>query len=67
MSSYYVYFLDGNGRVYTRREIENDGDAQAIEAATTLLMAHPMRHLGAEVWQGARLVRKLAWASTTPE
>jgi hypothetical protein len=67
MSDYYVYFLDENGRVYARQEITNDGDAQAIEAATKLLMAYEMRHPSAEVWQGSRLVRKLTRATTMLE
>jgi hypothetical protein len=67
MPDYYVYFLNDNGRVYARQDIKKDGDVQAIEAATELLMIYQMRHPAAEVWQGSRMVRKLTRASMMME
>ena len=51
--TYYVYRLDSTARIVSRRAIDADDDADAVEKASKMLKAP---HHGAEVWLRDRLI-----------
>jgi hypothetical protein len=53
MPTFRCYFLDGDGHIKSRTEIEVDGLPQAIEQALKLLKEQPEGR-AVEVWQGAQ-------------
>ena len=58
MPGFRCYFLDREGHIKGRTEIQADALSEAIERALELLTAHPEHH-GIEVWSGLqRLYRQ---------
>lgn len=55
MTSYRLYFLDGQGHIRNALEMECESDAEAMHAAQKLGGRVPM-----ELWSLARLVAKFA-------
>jgi hypothetical protein len=53
MRNYRLYLLDQNDRIQSAVELQCDDDADAIQMARSLLDG-PM-----ELWEGARIVRRL--------
>lgn len=52
MADYYLYLLDGSGRIVRRVDLEGCADD---DHARDLAAAHP-HHGGKELWQAARIV-----------
>lgn len=54
MGEYRLYLFNESGHIGRSKEMACDDDQQAIERATELRHAHLV-----EVWQGARLVKRI--------
>ena len=55
MATYRLYCLDGLSKVESAEWIEADDDGRAVELAKTM-----MHGLPCELWQGGRLVARIA-------
>ncbi len=51
---YRLYLLDPSGRIRSATDLEGADDSEALDRAESLRAEAP-----AELWQGARLVRRL--------
>ena len=58
MATYRLYCLDGLSKVASAEWIEADDDGRAVELAKTMMNGQPC-----ELWQGGRLVERIARGS----
>ena len=61
MPAYRLYYLDGAGKFTAAEWIQADGDESAVDAAHAL-----NKSVKCELWQGRRLVARIAAADPPP-